>query len=305
MTEREDARHVWRVVFPMEGYSNRYVMHGVLAIAGLHKAYLYPTQKVKYVKAAAHHLAVGLKEFRELVASPVDPENWQPVFCFASMISVHLSVVPIRLGVDHWPDPIYNMVEIFASIRGFQEIMQSFLKSLRKTQLAPLVNSIFREDEMLIPSPAVVSQSLLPSDIWDQISSLQHFLDEYQFPETHTINSPAPPTQDHSGPPKDYQIALDFLKISTRQIELAGPHLETGMVYMWAYPLTKRYHDDLKSYQPVALVLLAHYCVLLKLIDKFWYVNDMGRQLLGDIEKNMHPGFREWLVWPRRWVFGK
>jgi hypothetical protein len=151
MTEREDARHVWRVVFPMEGYSNRYVMHGVLAIAGLHKAYLYPTQKVKYVKAAAHHLAVGLKEFRELVASPVDPENWQPVFCFASMISVHLSVVPIRLGVDHWPDPIYNMVEIFASIRGFQEIMQSFLKSLRKTQLAPLVNSIFREDEMLIP----------------------------------------------------------------------------------------------------------------------------------------------------------
>lgn len=98
---------------------------------------------------------------------------------------------------------------------------------------------------------------------------------------------------------------MDFLKISTRQIELAGPHLETGMVYMWAYPLTKRYHDDLKSYQPVALVLLAHYCVLLKLIDKFWYVNDMGRQLLGDIEKNMHPGFREWLVWPRRWVFGK
>lgn len=151
MTWREDARHVWRVIIPMEGYSNRYVMHGILAIAALHKAYLYSTQKTKYIKAASHHLALGLKEFRELLASPVDPENWQPVFCFASMISVHLSVVPIRLGVDRWPDPIYNMVELFASIRGFQEIMKSFLKSLRKTQLAPLVNSIFIEDEMLIP----------------------------------------------------------------------------------------------------------------------------------------------------------
>lgn len=154
-------------------------------------------------------------------------------------------------------------------------------------------------------SPATVSQSLLPPDIWDQVSSLQNFIDEYRFPETHATNPPTLATQDHSGPPKDYQTALNFFKVCARQIELAGPHLEAGMVYMWAYPLTKRYHDDLKSHQPVALVLLAHYCVLLKLIDKFWYIDDMGRQLFGDIEKNMHPGFREWLVWPKRWVFGK
>lgn len=151
MSWREDARHVWRVILPMEGYSNKYVMHGLLAIAALHKAYLYSTQKVKYVKAASHHLAVGLKEFRELVASPVDPGNWQPVFCFASMISVHLSTVPVRLGVEHWPDPISNIVDLFASIKGFQEIMKPFLRYLRKTQLAPLVNSIYLEDEMLIP----------------------------------------------------------------------------------------------------------------------------------------------------------
>ena len=151
MSIREDARHVWRVIIPMEGYSNKYLMHGLLAIAALHKAYLYSNQRTKYIKAAAQHLAVGLKEFRELVASPVDPENWQPVFLFASMISVHLSVVPLRLGVDHWPDPIFNMLELFSSIKGFQEIMKPFLKSLRKTQLAPLVNSIFLEDEMFLP----------------------------------------------------------------------------------------------------------------------------------------------------------
>lgn len=154
-----------------------------------------------------------------------------------------------------------------------------------------------------INSPATISQSLLPPDIWDQISRLQHFIDEYRFPETHSIDSSA--TQDDSGPRKDYNVALNFFKVSVRQIELAGPHLESGMVYMWAYPLSKRYHEDLKAHHPGALVILAHYCVLLKLIDNFWYIDDIGRQLLQDIERNIHPEYREWLVWPKRWVFGK
>jgi len=118
---REDARHVWRVVIPTEGYLNKY-------------------------------LAAGLKEdFRELISSPIDPNNWQPVFCFASMISVHLSTAPIRFSVDRWPTPLSNMIEIFASVKGFQEIMKPFLGSLQRTQLAPLVDSIWIENEMCIP----------------------------------------------------------------------------------------------------------------------------------------------------------
>ncbi|KAJ5082707.1 hypothetical protein N7532_011750 [Penicillium argentinense] len=303
MSWREDARHVWRVVIPMEGYVNKYVMHGLLAIAALHKAYLYSAQKTKYSKAAAHHLAVGLKEFRELVAAPIDSSNWQPVFCFASMISVHLSMVPVRLGVDCWPDPIYNMVELFASVKGFQEILRPFLRSLQKTQLAPLVNSIILEDDKLIPSPALVSQSLLPPGTWDQISRLHQLVDEYPFPQPHPP-ADSPTTEEDLDPRKNYKVAMTFFEISTRQIELAGPHLETGMVFMWAYPLSKHFHDDLKTYQPVALVILAHYCVLMQLVDKFWYIDGIGRQVLADIEKHLHPGFREWLVWPRRWVSG-
>jgi hypothetical protein len=148
---REDARHVWKVVIPTEGYANKYVMHGILAIAAIHRAYLYPANKDKYTKASAYHLAAGLKDFRELISSPIDPNNWQPVFCFASMISMHLSTATIRLGVDRSPTPLSNMIEIFASVKGFQAIMKPFLPSLQRTQLAPLVNSIWLESEMRIP----------------------------------------------------------------------------------------------------------------------------------------------------------
>lgn len=152
LTLREDARHVWRVVMPTEGYSNKYVTHGILAIAAVHRASLYPmsAQKEKYIKASAHHLAAGLKEFRELIASPIDTANWQPVFCFASMISIHLCTVPIRLGVSRWPSPIANTVELFASVKGLQAIMKPFLPSLGRTQLAPMANSVWLESEMRV-----------------------------------------------------------------------------------------------------------------------------------------------------------
>lgn len=95
---------------------------------------------------------------------------------------------------------------------------------------------------------------------------------------------------------------MEFFEVSARQIELAGPHVETGMVFLWAYPLSKRFHDHLISHHPAALVLLAHYCVLLHTVNHFWYMSGIARELLEDIEAKMHPGFREWLVWPKRWV---
>jgi hypothetical protein len=135
----------------MEGYSNKYLMHGILALAALHRAYLYPTQREKYIKATAYHQAAGLNEFRELIASPIDPSNWQPVFCFSSMIMVYVCASPIRMGEDHWPAPILNMAELFAVVKGMQSIMEPWLHSLRKTQLAPLVNCVWLDDEILIP----------------------------------------------------------------------------------------------------------------------------------------------------------
>ena len=135
----------------MEGYSNSYLMHGILALAALHRACLYPAQKEKYIKASAFHQAAGLKEFRELITSPIDPSNWQPVFCFASMIMVYVCASPIRLGADRWPAPISNVVELFSIVNGLQTIMAPWLHSLGKTQLAPLVNCIWLDDDMLIP----------------------------------------------------------------------------------------------------------------------------------------------------------
>ncbi|CAG8168096.1 unnamed protein product [Penicillium nalgiovense] len=310
LTIREDSRHIWRVVVPVEGYSNRYLMHGILAISALHRAYLFPTQKEKNIKASSYHQAAALKEFRELISSPIDPSNWQPVFCFASMITLYICATRIRLGGDRWPAPISNMVELFSAVTGLQTIMEPWLPSLRRTQFAPIVNCVWIDDETLIPSPGTMQQSLLPPDIHVRISQLHQFIDDYPFPQMQQPQSHQNlSASDESPRPHDYRTdykkSLKFFEHSTRQIELAGPHVETGMVLLWAYSLSKQFRDDMEACHPAALVMLGHWCVLLHTINDSWLLKGTSFQLLEEIEIKIHPSFREWLVWPRRWVFGE
>ena len=178
--------------------------------------------------------------------------------------------------------------------------------SLSEGKIQPHWFSFLGQLLIFIYSPSIRTQSLLPADIWAQISRLRHFIDEYPFPDppAQSEQRQSDPETDEEPPShrKDYKVALKFFEHATRQLELAGPHVESGMVFLWAYPLSKQFHEDVEAYHPAALVLLAHYCVLLHTIDHFWYINGVGRQLLEDIESKMHPGFQEWLIWPRKWV---
>ncbi|KAJ5553701.1 hypothetical protein N7494_003079 [Penicillium frequentans] len=308
LTVREDARYVWRVIMPIEGYANPYVMNGLLAIAALHRAFLAhtPHQKERYVNAAAYHITTGLKAFRELIALPLDPKNWQPVFCFAGMINVHLMGTPTRLGVSRWPAPISNVLDLFGSVKGLQALMEPFLHSIRKTQLAALVNSIYLIDPELIPSQAQIAQSLLPPNFWMQASQLRAFIHNYPFApavQPGQSSGDSETTSDPTDRRKEYINALDAFERASRCIELAGTKVEWGMVLIFAQTLSKTFHDDVESHEPAALVIMAYYCVLVHLVDDIWFTNGLGWQLMEDIESKISPEYREWLTWPKHWVF--
>lgn len=148
-----------------------------------------------------------------------------------------------------------------------------------------------------------MEQSLLPPGTQDKLALMHRFIDDYQFPEPNESSETLDglPLSDHRA---TYKNALKFFENSTRQIDLAGPHVEPGMVLMWAYSLSKRFRDDLEAYQPPALVLLGYWCVLLHIVDNSWFIKGASKRLLEDIEIHMHPTYNDWLVWPKKWVFG-
>lgn len=144
MAQQEAARHVWRVLFPQEGYANEFLLHGVLSLAALHKAYLIPDRRDVYLNRSAFHHSTGQQHFTALLSN-VSAANWRPVFCFATIIIAY--VLSMSMNPDEETDAgtnaISRMLELVSVTKGVKAVLLPFIPQLNSTNLAPLVTSVW------------------------------------------------------------------------------------------------------------------------------------------------------------------
>lgn len=146
MALREDIRYVWRVVFPQDGYRHRFVMHGLLALSALHKAYLFPAKRQEYLNLSASHHTLGLERFRALL-SDVGEDNWRAMLCFAWIIVVHVCSLAARSENGCIAAPITSTWELFSVVRGINATMEEFTSRVSQTNLAPLIMSMLGKEK--------------------------------------------------------------------------------------------------------------------------------------------------------------
>lgn len=77
-----------------------------------------------------------------------------------------------------------------------------------------------------------------------------------------------------------------------------------GVLHLWPGVVAQKFIVLLHERHPEALVILAHYCALMKSVEPCWYVGDNGKQLLTRIEKTLEPNFALWIRWPMEHVGG-
>lgn len=143
LAHHEGARHVWRTVFPQEGYSHEYIMHGVLSLAALHKAFLIPGRRKTYLTRAAHHYSIGQESFTVLLQD-VTSSNWRPVFCFATIVIAYVLCLPAQSGTDSAATtPVSKTLQLFSVTKGIKAVLLPFIPQLNHTSLAPLVDSVW------------------------------------------------------------------------------------------------------------------------------------------------------------------
>ncbi len=135
-------QHVWQVVFPQEGYAHSFVMHGLLALAAIHKAHLLPERRQTYLALSAYHQNLGLQGFRPLLES-ITNDNWKPVFCFATIIVCYVSSLPARSPGFRLPAPLNNTLELFLVNKGIETIVKPSMKHIANTNLVPLAYGVF------------------------------------------------------------------------------------------------------------------------------------------------------------------
>lgn len=71
-----------------------------------------------------------------------------------------------------------------------------------------------------------------------------------------------------------------------------------GAVIAWPVMIPEEYVDALHMGRPEALIILAHYAVLLHTYRQLWVFGDGGRFLIESICDSFGADWEDWLEWP-------
>lgn len=85
-----------------------------------------------------------------------------------------------------------------------------------------------------------------------------------------------------------------FAKIFTR----SAVECEIGTAFTWPVEVPDKFIQLLQAKAPEALVILAHYCVVLHHLDRYWWMEGWAAHLMENIYKSLTETWREWIEWP-------
>ncbi|KAF5543312.1 C6 zinc finger domain-containing protein [Fusarium mexicanum] len=288
---QDDLRSVWKTAIPQQGYSHPYVMHGIMAISALHKAYLLYNKGDEYLTLAAYHYTRGQADFRKALLAVTD-NNCKPVFCFSLILIVYMCSVPVTRAPGHViENPIQATLELFLVCRGLRETTKSHYDRALKSDLFPLVRSSWLtgdEDPLKIPTPSLQT-SPLPADTFKAIDTLKDFLQSHM-------------DMAHIAEAED---ALSCLRVTAVNVAMAGINVELGNVVLWPHHFSDAFMADMKHLRPYALLILAYFTPILAVVDRnFWFLHGWSKYLLADIEERLSdlPEFARNLEWPKAHV---
>ncbi|OBR09903.1 C6 zinc finger domain-containing protein [Colletotrichum higginsianum IMI 349063] len=289
MSLKPEMQYVWRVAIPEIGYECPFVMHGILAIAALHKAYLLPPERDRYLDLATSHQTAGLEGFRAVLQT-LDDSNWESVFCFASITLLHVSFHPVRKSTDHDAELLPDITALFVFVRGIRAILEPYHGGLGRTRLGPMAHGIWVIDpgDPQYQNPSL-RHSPLPRDTFDALRRLAAFFEE-SLPD---------------GTRRGYATAVRELEKSVRLMAHAGTHLEVGMAIFWPYVISDAVMADIQSMNPYAMVLLSHFAVLLRAMEPtYWYLRGWSARLMAAVDQQLagRPALLEAARWPKEQI---
>ena len=95
------------------------------------------------------------------------------------------------------------------------------------------------------------------------------------------------------------EAILHLQQVFDVQHTASGNQKRMPMVFVWPALVSSDYVDLLRQRQPEALVILAHYAVLLHRSRDLWLIGEGGKFLIESICGSLGSKWQEWLSFPK------
>ncbi|PMD27151.1 hypothetical protein NA56DRAFT_676137 [Hyaloscypha hepaticicola] len=288
---------LWLTQIPQIAQQQPFLLHGILALSALHLFHLSPTKSPSLIITANTYQSLAMLLFHTAITN-VTISNSEAVLVFSHLLALYSFAsesqdeklfltssssslpninVPVDSdskhgggegGEDLLPPWLYFL-------RNGCSLLCTVWQHLESTPVAPLAK--MWDIPLLIPSVPIP----LLKHLFSIPASSSSFLppwtpDELQF----------------------YEQAAHDLVSAFASAEVVGELTTWDALRVWPMQLSVPFIALINDGHPGALILLAHYCILLKRIEGYWYFEGRATRLLRSILRNLG---REWwgfIQWP-------
>ncbi|KAH7024185.1 hypothetical protein EDB80DRAFT_699290 [Ilyonectria destructans] len=273
LTTEPQVRDLWRVLVPQIGFSTRYILDGVFGLAGLHMGRYNPGRRDQLLSQATHFHTLSLEQALPLIPA-IAPQNSSHLFLFGVLTLLFCLARPKReddmlvMGNGVIPEWLYLL-------RG----MDALIEAERGIKSSP-VSLIYRTSDdgfgfWKTHSPED-NESL--NQLESKIRSL---------------------TSQNARKQAVLLEAVDALKRSyTFSSKRFSEHDQLRGFYTWLFEISDQYLELLKDADSEALCVLAYFSVLLKQLERYWWLEGWGVHLIRRIYMLLDDEYRLLIRWP-------
>lgn len=242
----------------------------MLALSSLHLAFLRPTEAAKYELQATHHQHLALPLFRAALID-VTASNCHALYACGHLVTKGaFASQHLRRGLIFSPTT-ETTFEFFSLLRGAFSIHNHAYDWLANGPLA------FCLEQPLDNNPKF--------DLYPDDAHLARLLSTLLANDSEDVN-----------------ICCGALNSLRKLFAMAStPHQTIStktLVFSWPMEVSERYLKLVGEHSPEALLVLAHYCVMLKMVDSFWFMRGSAVNILRQCQQILEPRWQQHIDWP-------
>jgi hypothetical protein len=271
---KPDTLRLWQQHLVELGFRHEFLLRGILAVAAYHIAYTSPTSHEEFTLLASNHQSLALAQFQDALTA-VSATNCHALFAFSCLIII-LTFASSPKSQPAAADFNTDVLQWFHMLRGGKIVLDMFPDAIKQSFLKPLL------DEMAYTENTATHS--IPGA--DRITDLFRVCN---------ISSHERETS------QAYTLAIHTLLSTFTQASICRNRGDGTILasLVWPVSLPPRFVDLLSEKQPEALVILAHYCVLISWAqDSDWFISGWGRYMLETIRESVPESWHEHLKWP-------
>jgi hypothetical protein len=273
LSDKPDARHVWQFEIPKEAIRHRFLMHSVLGLSALHLLHVSPQNGEAYRRAAIRHQDTAVGTFRPLLEN-INPDNCAALWASSAltlMFGAAQYQVPEAPGVSKL-SPTDGILEVCELVRGVLIIHKASIQWMSPGPFKPILGDDPIQDAREVPV-----------DVIDALQAVKE-----------CINNSSTTT------PRS--VYLSSLQLLHQTFEVTITPDQPGRVFLWLVLFERQFLTILRERDPVALVMLAHYGVVLHRKSQHWWCGNWGFVIVRDVYNALGEDWRPFIAWPAQKV---